>query len=298
MEIVIFSFNRALQLKALLYSLFKYVHCANMQIQVLYNTTNERFQDGYDILQNQFKEKVTFHKEKTKNYRFSFYELIDLYNLRLLYLCPFLRGGKTNFREQLLSLLCDKKGEVMFLTDDSVFVDDVFIHENDLQWLHESPWHRQLSLRIGGEFKTDDVTYVEKNTWKFSSYSSRCIWGYQFSLDAHIYDIYCMKEFLRCTTFKNPNTLESVGALHSGKKGKFEFGRHLGNVKILSYPINIVQKTFDNEALNADINTLNEYLLCGYNLVLPKPQVITDFQVYPDYVEVVKDAETLRLNIK
>lgn len=94
MEIVIFSFNRALQLKALLYSLFKYVHCANMQIQVLYNTTNERFQDGYDILQNQFKEKVTFHKEKTKNYRFSFYELIDLYNLRLLYLCPFLRGGR------------------------------------------------------------------------------------------------------------------------------------------------------------------------------------------------------------
>lgn len=109
--------------------------------------------------------------------------------------------------------------------------------------------------------------------------------------------LYSLFKYVHCAN-KNPNTLESVGALHSGKKGKFEFGRHLGNVKILSYPINIVQKTFDNEALNADINTLNEYLLCGYNLVLPKPQVIADFQVYPDYVEVVKDAETLRLNIK
>lgn len=50
-HIIIFSFNRALQLEALLSSIQCHWQKTNYKLSVLYNTSGDDFQKGYDILQ-------------------------------------------------------------------------------------------------------------------------------------------------------------------------------------------------------------------------------------------------------
>lgn len=298
MDIIIFSYNRALQAKTLIESIFNYMNPPQYNIHVIYNSSNEDYQMGYDYIIKQYSNKVNFYKEEKQNNHYSLSEIFDFYNFKLLFLCPFLRGGKTNFREKLIEICRNSHDEIMFLTDDSVFIDNVSISNEILAWIHQDPWHRQISLRVGHEFITKEIDIEKGNCWSFEKHLTNSIWGYRYSLDAHIYDAKTITSFLRKATFKNPNTLESVGMLHSVKKGLFENGLFLDNVKILSYPINIVQNTFKNEALHANTETLNNYLLKGFELILPKPEKITEFQIYPDEIQVKKDSIIKTLKIK
>ena len=49
LKIIIFSFNRALQLEALLASLRKFWKRPAVSVTVIYNTSDETFQKGYNI---------------------------------------------------------------------------------------------------------------------------------------------------------------------------------------------------------------------------------------------------------
>lgn len=53
-HIIIFSFNRALQLEALLSSIQCHWQKTNYKLSVLYNTSGDDFQKGYDILQKEY----------------------------------------------------------------------------------------------------------------------------------------------------------------------------------------------------------------------------------------------------
>ena len=62
-QIVIFSFNRALQVEALLASIKRHWKQPQYKLTVLYNTTGVDFQRGYDILQQEYPE-YEFVKER------------------------------------------------------------------------------------------------------------------------------------------------------------------------------------------------------------------------------------------
>lgn len=106
LQIVIFSYNRALQLEALLYSIKNYWNNIDYSLDIIYNSSNDLYQSGYNLLEQKLidlKGKISFHKEQSiKIPQWTFKELTDIYNLKLLYLCPFLRHSKTTFRKQLL----------------------------------------------------------------------------------------------------------------------------------------------------------------------------------------------------
>ena len=122
MHIIIFSYNRAMQLDALLTSIAFYWKYPDIKIHVLYNASDDNFNNGYERLKKLYSA-VTFTQENTLSYStYSFAEMTNYFNLKLLYLCPHLRGRKSDFRKQLIHILKDSDDRLtMFLTDDSIF---------------------------------------------------------------------------------------------------------------------------------------------------------------------------------
>lgn len=301
LQIVIFSYNRAMQLDALLESVKKYLLWQDYEIDVLYNTSDNKYQLGYDILIEKYKN-ISFYKERPLLYTtYSFAELTNLFNIKLLCLCPHLRRKKTNFRHLLLRVLRKSSTPfTMFMTDDSVFIRPVKFELKDFEWVQEDPSERQLSLRHGEEvigvksIKTTDNGYE----WSFSDYGNNDHWGYRFSLDAHIYCRVTLSSLLKRASFSNPNTLESSVLLHSCHKGMFSIGRCFRQMGILSYPINIVQTTFSNKALNAKPSVLNDYYIKGYRLVYPVLKDFSSFQIYPVCIYMCKENERITLFVQ
>ena len=304
-QIIIFSYNRALQLDALLSSIKKNWKNIKYHIDIIYNSSDNTYESGYDLLKQKTfdsEKNISYYKEQAIRFpQWTIKELTDIYNLKLLYLCPFLRHAKTTFRKQLLHVLKESKAEhVMFLTDDSIFIKPVQLSSQNLSWINEAPFHNQISMRHGIEtLGSKDLNYTgEQYHWDFSKYSSNDHWGYRFSLDAHIYHREAILKTLSNISFSNPNTLESSGMLHTNKKGLFNKGKCFKNMSILSFPINIVQTTFKNEALKASPDVLNEYYLNGYHLEYPLTENFQTFQIYPNQIYLVKDKECISLSIK
>lgn len=297
LQIIIFSYNRAMQCSALLDSIKKYWK-TEAQISILYNTSDETLNKGYEHMKDKFEDVHFLREHSNSRPAYSCGELSDLYNLKLLLLCPHLRGHKTDFRQLLINHLSqDKNGYTVFLTDDSVFIRPVSFGNDDFKWLRENPRQRQLSLRHGLEMAGNRSITTGDNRieWRFPEFGNGDHWGYRFSLDGHIYCNSILTEFLSHASFSNPNTLESSGMLHACHKGILTEGRSAKQVCLLSYPINIVQTTFANESMNADASVLNDYYLKGYSLCYPPPDSITSFQVYPSKLIIQKDSEQIEM---
>ena len=92
LHIIIFSYNRALQLEALLYSIKNCWKNIDYHIDIIYNSSNDLYQSGYNLLEQKLIDltgKISFHKEQSiKIPQWTFKELTDIYNLKLLSLIP------------------------------------------------------------------------------------------------------------------------------------------------------------------------------------------------------------------
>lgn len=300
-QIIIFSYNRAMQLDALLTSIASFWKYPDIKIHVLYNASDNTFSRGYERLKELYSE-VTFTQENTLSYSsYSLAEMTNYFNLKLLYLCSHLRGRKSDFRKKLLRILKDSDGRLtMFLTDDSVFIRPTELSQEDMDWLTEHPYLRQLSFRHGAEL-IGERRIRQTNTgyeWLFSEFSSNDHWGYRFSLDAHVYCREAILSLLQKASFSNPNTLESSGLLHSQHRSMFIQGRCLPHIMVLSFPINIVQKTFQNESLCVNPSLLNDLFLEEYKLEYPKIDSVSTFQVYPQCVYVCKEGRRKEIRTK
>ena len=297
LQIIIFSYNRALQLNTLLGSVKHFLNNPFTEIYVLYNTSDDSFDQGYERLKMVYGGDVHFIRELPNRFpAYSWGELTNLYNLKLLYRCPHLRGHRTDFRRHLLDLF-SHRGYTLFLTDDSVLIRPVILSEEDFEWLRKDPKQRQLSLRHGLELVDErTVEYkVGRIQWRFSDYNTGDHWGYRFSLDGHIYGNVVLAKLLNSASFNNPNTLESSGLLHVCHDNLFREGRCATHISLLSYPINIVQNTFTNESMDADTAVLNDSFIKGFSLQYPLPKKIVSFQVYPELVRLVRGSETIVL---
>ena len=118
-HIIIFSFNRALQLEALLSSIQRHWQKMDYKLSVLYNTTGGDFQKGYDVLQKEYPA-YEFIKETRKSSGYHVSDYINTYNLKKLLKYPYMRRQKSNFRDLLNNMLAASGCEyTIYLTDDS-----------------------------------------------------------------------------------------------------------------------------------------------------------------------------------
>lgn len=297
LHIIIFSFNRALQLDTLISSLKDKWKNPILEIDVIYNTSNSYFQKGYDLLIQKLSldRNIDFYKEDNSVDKISLMELLNWRNF-LFYYCHGMRY-KTNFRALCNSLLKKNNSKyVMFLTDDAMFVNSVDLSEDVFEWLDEKPYDRQISLRMGIGMNGQNQTVRQINNhiyWNFYNNRGNSNWGYPFSVDGHIYSKGAIIELFAHYIYCNPNTLEgNICTLVRDKKW-FAEGMGNRNTSLLSYPINIVQNVVNNQSLGVDCGLLNKWFLDGYTMQYPVPEYINAFQQYPEYVFLDKDNQRI-----
>ena len=294
LQIIVFSFNRAIQLDALLTSFQQHWHTARTVVDVIYNTSSDPFQEGYNLLIRKWQsDRMRFHKESPSDEGYSFSEIINPRNLIHLWHFPKLRHPRTDFRHLMIDLMNRSEAhEVMFLTDDSLFTDDVVLPPDVFSWINESPRHRQFSLRLGKGMNQPPQGIRQEGSyivWNFSDApEERSNWGYHFSVDAHIYSkeviLYLYKKYI----FINPNSLEGYICACIRSRRWLNQGRCFLSPKLLSFPINIVQDFNVNESMNCSPETMNSYFLNGYVLNYPVPDTPVEFQQYPPSVTLVR----------
>lgn len=305
LQIIVFSFNRAIQLDTLLTSFQKYWKNPSYKLDVIYNSSNEEFQKGYELLIDKMNinKNIQFHKESTHFDGYTCKEILgSLGNIFHYIKLPYVRKPKTNFRTLLIQLMENNTSKnVMFLTDDAMFIEDVYISPDIINWIEEAPFDRQFSLRIGKGMNNQPHNVQELENyldWNLKDMPHMSNWGYRFSVDAHIYSKNVILKFFKKYVFVNPNSLEGYIESKIKNKDYLFHGRSFKQPKLLSFPINMVQTVDNNESLGVDCAQLNTQYLKGYELQYPIPNNINTFQVYPHMLFLTKKGEIKELKIE
>lgn len=303
LQIIIFSFNRALQLDTLIMSITRRWQSPVYNIDIVYNTSDCEFQKGYDLLIKKYRQNknIFFYKESPVKDIYSFMEKINIrnfvaYNKNKKHFTP-----KTNFRSLCNHLLKRDKNEfVMFLTDDAMFIENVCIENTIFDWIKDKPASRQFSLRLGNGMNNQGENVRKEGNylcWEFHKNARNTNWGYPFSVDAHIYYKESVIKLFTKYIYCNPNTLEGFINAQVYRDMLFEEGRANVKCSLLSYPINMVQTVIKNETLGIDCKMLNDMLLDGYTMKYPIPDAYDTFQQYPTYLYFEKDGVITRKDI-
>ena len=302
LQIVVFSFNRAMQLDTLLTSLVEKWKSPSYELYVLYNTSNSFFEKGYDLVKQRFSDyPIEFHKESIVPDKYSLSELCNIRNLYHYIKYKHVRNVKSDFRSKLISLLkSNLSTEIMFLTDDAMFIREVHISQGTLLWLRQKPYDRQLSLRLSLEMSSQEVRINKQNEeifWNFYDNSDKNSWGYPFSVDAHIYSKALVIDLFSKYIFTSPNTLEGYICKQIQRKRLLSEGCCYSQTHLLSYPINMVQTFSDNETLGVSNEMMNGWYLDGYTMKYPVPESIKVFQQYPSFLFLYKGNIVMRKNL-
>ncbi len=281
MQCIIFSFNRASQLDTLLNSIRVYLGKLPLDIHVVYNSSEDFYEEGYRLLFNLYPE-VNFKKEKSTG-KSSFPGKSEFFYWRnyfnFLKYPPKVKGG--SFKSDVNRILdaSDAK-RVFFLTDDSVFVREPDLPGEVTQTVLSNPAHAMFSFRHGLNQLDAPPESVVKHT-RYSHYrvtkGHAPHWVFKFSIDGHVYD----KQFIRRLSAKNyyynPNSLEAFINTYSTNKNYFSNLYFNNENSLLGFELNRVQSFNVNNHLDFSTHKLNTHFMEGYKLTYLY-DVVTDFR--------------------
>lgn len=252
---IIFSKDRAMQLDLLLQTMFDRFKIDDYKINVLYTTSNDEFQKGFDILISKYPN-VNFLREKS-------------------------------FKSDLLSLFNESE-YTMFFVDDIIFYNDVILNKDELHNIFEFSKAICFSLRLGLNTK---ICYTQQKLNNLNKYNTHSFYhdvnliepiifwkvkdgtndyAYPMSTDAHIFKTNYIKSLCELIEYRNPNTFEALLSNFSNSEmiiSSYE------ESKIVNSPINKVQNVFDNLAginYGYSAEDLNEMFLDGVSFNLEK----------------------------
>lgn len=297
---IVFSFNRALQLDTLIRSMKKFVE-TDYHIYVIYNATSTVLQDGYDLLIDKYRD-VTFLKENDNNSKPSLFSLFNFRNLKTYIKYSSVRKAKTNFRSLTIEAIRTGNPEfVCFFTDDSVMIDK-FVFPNEIKrFINEDKNQNSYSLRLGMSINNCPMNPKigqDYFIWSFDEFK-KGHWRYRFSVDGHIYSKEIIDKLLNKLIFQNPNTLEPAVFDYSKNKNLISKCMCPMRPSLISFPLNEVNTDIRNFALNVSCETLNSYLLNGFELSYKVPDLenLKEFQQFESEIYFTKEdiIETLKL---
>jgi len=236
-DLVIFSFNRPMQLYATLESVSKYVSNLN-QIYVLYRTSAEQYEQAYQEVQQ----------------RFSHIKLVK-------------QGSNPHqdFKPLLLQCFDGSSAEyIMFAVDDDMVKDFVDITQciEALQKYNAYGFYLRLGVNIARQYgqhyslKMPAVEYVERDIIKFKFKDGIGDWGYPHTVDMALFKKSNLESFFRNHAYSSPNTLEASWAARASSN---EYALCYQGSKIFALFINTVQQ--DHHISEKDVWNAHELLI-------------------------------------
>lgn len=229
-DAVIFSFDRPLQLYALLESMEQYMQGVN-EIHVLYRASSPEYQTAYAKVFNRYSY-VKQHAQGT--------------------------NPQQDFKPLTLQATFDSPAEyVIFAVDDIVVKDTVDLNEctRAMNAHHAYGFFLRLGTHLNYCYATNRpqsppaCTQMEPTmvAWQFGH--GHHDWGYPHTVDMTVYRKKDIEPTFRQLPFENPNLLEARWS-DTARAVAHRIGLCYTNSKIVNLPLNRVQHTFANRAMN------------------------------------------------
>jgi hypothetical protein len=284
--IVIFSYNRVLQLDCLIRTIFRRVSNPEWKAIVIYYSTGEHSR-GYEkmITEYQDQSRISFIRESGQKNNF-FRELLPLlFRNRNFYRYlkhPYLRHKLRNMKKITETALADSGCEfTMFLTDDGYFYRDVEIPEGVLNEIRQDPLQVSYRMYVGKNL----ANFPEKITgtgslyrWNYYDPALTSHWAYPFSVDATIYHTQSLLKIIKPVFYHIPTTMESFVVTHCKTRKLLGTGLSPLVSNYVGLYINRVSLVGNNFAGRISVEMLNTRYLEGYRLefeFVPEPNVQT-----------------------
>lgn len=266
-KVIIFSFNRAVFLDTFLNSFFKNTNNGKYDVCVLYNATNDKYDEGYELLMRKFN--CNFVKESCIDSKFTINEMFYLRNIYRFLKHDYYKKNKSNFKHVLLEIISDNNFEnVVFFTDDSMIYKDFKIDDSIPEKINKNPENISFHLRFGGNYikKPANIEFDnEYIVWDTCETKDKD-WSYRFSVDGQIYNKDFLRKNLKKILFINPSTLEGNVNYYFTKKNFLKKGICFKESCLIGFEINKVQNICNNNNMNIDNKMLNDYYLKGYEM--------------------------------
>lgn len=251
-QAIVFSYNRAMQLHALLESIDKNAYNLFDYITISYNYSNDDYKEGYSWLSEEgFADEWESHKKVVHT---------------------------TKFRDHLLSLIDVDYPYTALLCDDSIVYDKM--DRDDVLGIMDSVF--TFSPRLGLNVVECYTHNCENNLGNYVDMGDTIKWkwrqekldfGYPLTIDGNIYKTIDILNLLNKISVTSPPRLE--GELNKFKK--HIDGNWMGSYKtnrLVSIPVNKVQTDYpDNrvgEKFAVSAKELNDKYLDGYTVNLDK----------------------------
>jgi len=255
-DLVIFSFDRAMQLYALLESTEKYIKGLN-DIFVLYRVSNKLHDKSYLEIQKRFK------------------------NLNIKMIKQGLKP-KSDFKQLLFGIIKNSKTPgIMFAVDDNIVTDfidlnDCWLAINSIKDIPIFGFYLRLGKNITYSNVRDifssplpEVNNMANDMFYWSFNSGGIYWKYPNSLDMVLYKKNDILLEIFSLKFSSPNTLEGKWA--SSFKKTSQFGLCYDHSKVINIPANLVQKDWKNPNMSYfSIQNLLEKFQQGYKIDISK----------------------------
>jgi hypothetical protein len=223
-DLIIFSYNRPLQLEALLYSTKKRIkHIHN--IHVLYREKGAAFIDAYQPIIDEYPE-IYFHKQE---------------------LPP------SDFKPMLTDIINNSEATyICFAVDDILITEDIDMHlcTQALDKTNAYGFYLRLGTNITYSYNYNisldvpTLTPVDDDIYMFNFKGNKSYWAYPNTVDMTIYKKELLQHVFASLPFSSPNTLE--GNWHRIAELDTT-GLCFSHSKMINTPLNIVQEDWYNK---------------------------------------------------
>lgn len=232
-DFIIFSYDRPMQLYALLESTEHYLTGID-SIAVIYRTSNERFANGYAIVQQRFPGAKFIHQGTSPRSDF-----------KPLLLQTF-KNGNANY--------------ILFAPDDIIVKNYADLHTctqamekyNAYGFFLRLGTHLTYCYATAHPQPVPALSLVDQDlyTWKFNSPDATWDWAYPNNVDMTIYRKQDILYALETLAYRNPNTMEGTWASTQGSVAQKK-GLCFTESIIVNIPVNSVQDEFENRHMRS-----------------------------------------------
>jgi len=225
-DLIIFSYNRPLQLYALLESVSE--HVSGLRCVTVIYRADGAYQDGYDDLKNIFVD-VDFVMQK---------------------------NPPADFKELTVEAVRGAGDYLMFAVDDQVVKDNVDVsycaqlieEHNAYGFFLRLGDHVDYCYSMRGAQGIPPLEQVAPFVYRWQFCTGKHDWNYPHTVDATIYRTRDVLPFIEQLSYSGPNTLEGYWA-GSGSGVGHHYGLCFANTKTVNLPLNRVQNVYKNRAM-------------------------------------------------
>ena len=301
-NIVIFSYNRAMQLDYLIRSIDAFVKLPSYDVTVIYHCEPDH-RESYAILIQKYTGRVKFICRAPCNSFIS--DILPTFfrfygNAYWYWKYEYLRKNLDNFKVLFEMFLRQSSAAfVLLFTDDAILYNTFSLSSEIMSKLRENPAQYSYTAMVGRNITgVPDNILVENDhcSWNYYDKQSGTHWNWVFGVDGRVYERANLYQMVRKYLYESAITLEAFGVKYVRRHRLFSLGMSPLTSQVISVAINRVSTITNNYSGNIEVNFLKTKFIDGYALEYTLPAIVTQAAHFvPDQVRLKRGTEVITM---